>query len=315
MGKTMQKILRSYTLVVILLTLPILIAGCSPRNPVSSVDDSPTPEITASAVPTSTTSPTLKPPTPTETPVPPTQTPTHTPTHTLIPTATSEPPSLVVMQDSECRFGPGTFYDIRAYLSEGDNPVLIGHSEDDDWWNVEEPIFNVTCWLSSNQVSVNGDVSELPVFTPEPTPTAVPSATPDIKGMKVFLVALGTGGPFGCGDGLVYFYSGKQKTGDVARDTKTALHALFKIKSKYVGDYYNPIYNAHLIVKNVDVNHATGKVTVFLEGSIPKPADECEAKRVHDQVWETARQISGYRNIGIHVGNKLLGDLIAVGDR
>jgi len=68
-------------------------------------------------------------------------------------------------------------------------------------------------------------------------------------------------------------------------------------------------------VKNVDVNHATGKVTVFLEGSIPKPPDACEAKRIHDQVWETARQISGYRNIGIRVGNKLLGDLIAVGDR
>jgi hypothetical protein len=206
-------------------------------------------------------------------------------------------------------------YDIRAYLSQGEMPVLVGHTEDDAWWTVEEPNYDAICWLSNELVSVSGDVSNLPVFTPEPTPTPVPTATPEQKGMKVYLVALGTGGPFGCGDGLVHFYSNKPRTNDPEKNTKTALHSLFKIKSKFVGDYYNPVYNAHLVVKVVEINHAAGKVTIYLEGSIPKPHDACEAKRIHDQVWETARQISGYQNIGIRVGDKLLGDLIAVGDK
>jgi hypothetical protein len=132
---------------------------------------------------------------------------------------------------------------------------------------------------------------------------------------KVTWMVLNTGGPFGCGDGLVYYYTGKKRTGDVERDISSALNALLKIRTEFVGNYYNPTHNAHLHVKNVEVNHTTGRVVVYLEGSIPKPADVCEAKRVHDQVWETARQISGYRDVGIHVGNKLLGDLIAVGDR
>jgi hypothetical protein len=93
------------------------------------------------------------------------------------------------------------------------------------------------------------------------------------------------------------------------------MNSLFKLKTKDVGGFYNPVYNAHLYVKDVDVIEETGKVFIYLAGSIPKPANECEAARIHDQVWETARQISGYRNITIRVGNKLLGDLIAVGDR
>ncbi|MBE9474774.1 MAG: hypothetical protein IMY85_07765, partial [Chloroflexi bacterium] len=214
-----------------------------------------------------------------------------------------------------CRTGPGLVYDIRAYLSEGAVPVLLGHTHDNSWWTVEEPEFKAICWVSTEFVSVQGDLENIAILTPAPTPTLVPTPTPNQKGMKIFLVALNTGGPFGCGDGLVYYYTGKKRTGDVERDISAALNALLKIRTKYVGDYYNPTYNAHLHVKNVEVNQATGRVVIYLAGSIPKPADVCEAKRIHDQVWETARQISGYRDVGIHVGNKLLGDLIAVGDR
>jgi hypothetical protein len=206
-------------------------------------------------------------------------------------------------------------YDIRAYLSAGAAPLLLGQSEVAGWWMVEEPEFKAGCWVSTEYASLQGDLDLLPVFTPEPTPTPVPSPTPEQKGMKVFLINPDTGGPFGCGDGLVYFYTGKNRTDSVERDIKAAMNALFKLKTKYVNGFYNPVYNAHLHVTEVDVIEETGKVFIYLAGSIPKPANACEADRIHDQVWETARQISGYRNVTIRVGNKLLGDLIAVGDR
>jgi len=211
--------------------------------------------------------------------------------------------------------GPGVVYNIRAYLSEGAEPILLGHTIDSSWWMVEEPDFQAACWIFADLVTLQGDLDLLPVFTPEPTPTPIPSPTPKIKGMRVFLVNLSTGGPFGCGDGLVYIYTGKQRTDSIEGDLSKALNALFKLKTEYVGEFYNPVHNAHLYVKEVDIIEETGHVFIYLAGSIPKPPDECEAKRIHDQVWETARQISGYRKVTIRVGNKLLGDLIAVGDR
>ncbi len=214
-----------------------------------------------------------------------------------------------------CRTGPGLEYGIQAYLSAGAAPILLGQSEYENWWMIEEPEFKAGCWVSSEYASLEGDLDSLPVFTPEPTPTLLASPTPKLTGMKVFLVNPDTGGPFGCGDGLVYFYTGKQRTDSIERDIKSAMNSLFKLKTKDVGGFYNPVYNAHLYVKDVDVIEETGKVFIYLAGSIPKPANECEAARVHDQVWETARQISGYRNVTIRVGTKLLGDLIAVGDR
>lgn len=221
----------------------------------------------------------------------------------------------MIEQNVTCRTGPGLAYDVRAYLSAGTSPVLLGGSEYENWWMVEEPEFKAACWVSSEYAALQGDLDLLPVFTPEPTPTLSPTPTPKEKGMKVFLINPDTGGPFGCGDGLVYFYTGKQRTDSVERDIKSAMNALFKLKTKNPGGYYNPVYNAHLYVKEVDVIEETGKVFIYLGGSIPKPPNVCEAERIHDQVWETARQISGYRNVTIRVGNKLLGDLIAVGDR
>ncbi|MFN2213708.1 MAG: hypothetical protein ACK2UE_11615 [Anaerolineales bacterium] len=295
----------------ILLILLVISSACSPSA--TTVLDTAPPSPTAEPSATSTSSP--PPPTPTSTPLPPTATLTPTATHTLTPTPTSEPPALTVDQNVACRTGPGLIYDIRAYLPQGSTPLLLGKVGDQSWWMVEEPEFKANCWVSSEVASLQGEPDLLPVFTPEPTPTQVPSPTQKEKGMRVYLVNLNTGGPFGCGDGLVYFSTGKQRTDNVGRNIGAALNALFKLKTKYVGEFYNPVYNAHLYVNGVDVNEQTGNVYVYLAGSIPKPPDECEAKRIHDQVWETVRNVSGYQKVTIRVGTKLLGDLIAVGDR
>lgn len=254
-------------------------------------------------------------PSPTWTLLPPTATftPTHTSTSTITPT--SEPASIVVNQDSACRIGPGLIYDIRTYLTEGALPILLGQDPANQWWFVEEPIHNTTCWVSDEVVSIQGDINSLPALTPEPTSTQAPAESQNEKGLKYFLISLNSGGPFGCGDGLVYFHSGKPITNNDEQNIKSALNALFKVKSKYIGDYYNPVHNAHLNVKSVTVDRASGFAEVFLAGSIPKPADVCEAKRVHDVVWGTVEQFSAVNKARIWVGNHKLGDLIAVGDR
>ena len=292
--------------------LVLLFASACGREPAQIAE---TAEPSATSIPTDTPTNTPPPPTPTNTEPPPTATRTPTPTSTLTTTPTSQPPAIVVDQNVICRTGPGLIYDIRAYLAQGAEPMLLGQTEDNTWLMVEEPEFKAACWVSSEYVILEGDADLLPIFTPEPTPTPIPSPTPKLKGMRIFLVNLDTGGPFGCGDGLVYFISGKQRTGNLERDISSALNALFKLKTEFVGGYYNPVHNAHLYVKGVDVIEENGHVYIYLAGSIPKPPDVCEAERIHDQVWETARQISGYRHITIRVGNNLLGDLIAVGDR
>ena len=184
-------------------------------------------------------------------------------------------------QDVPCWKGPGLVYGIRAYLMMGAEPSVVGHTEDNSWWSVEVPELGAICWLSAEYLTLKGDPDTISILTPGPTPTAEITATPKLGGLKYYLIAMNTGGPFGCGDGLVYFRSGKPKTGNIESDLRSALNALFKVKSKNVGDYYNPVYNAHLHVKSVKVDESTGFAEVYLAGSIPKPADVCEGKRIH----------------------------------
>ena len=126
--------------------------------------------------------------------------------------------------------------------------------------------------------------------------------------MKYFLIIPDNGGPFACGDGLAYFYSGKKGKG-VEDDITVALDALFSLKTEYVGNYYNPVYKSSLKVKDVDVDG--GRATIWLGGNFVKPKSECEAKRIHLQVWETASQFAeiNHRPV-IWVNNVLLGDLL-----
>ncbi len=253
-------------------------------------------------------------PTPT-TPAPPTPTQTSRPTRTPTLTPTSEPASILVRQDSTCLYGPGIVYGIRTYLSAGERPPLFGMTSTEDWFAVEVEALDTVCWLPASVLEISGDLHAVTILTPQPTPTPEPTPTERLRGLKYYLIALGAGGPFGCGDGLVYFFSGKPETGNLEADIKSALNSLFKLKTKDVGGYYNPVYNAHLHVTRVDFDPATGRAEIYLAGAIPKPPDVCESKRIHDAVWATAEQFPAVKDARLWVGPHLLGDLIAVGDR
>lgn len=265
--------------------------------------------------PTVTTSPTPITPSPTITKPPPTATLTPSQTPTFTPTLTNVPPALVVDQDAACRTGPGLIYNIRAYLSAGAVPNLLGQNQEQSWWSVKEPIHNATCWVSSEVVSIEGDFNSVPIFTPEPTPTYQSSPTPKESGIFYYLVALNTGGTIGCGDSLVPVYVGAPSTGDIEKNIHASLHGLLKLKVKELNGYYNPLHNAHLSIGEIRFNKQSGHVEVHFSGSIPKPKDECEYHRLRRALWETIRHYRAVKNVTLWIGDKLIGDIIAIIDR
>jgi hypothetical protein len=206
-------------------------------------------------------------------------------------------------------------YAIRAYLNEGAVPTLLGTVAENEWWSVLEPEFDAECWVSSSVVTVNGDLDLLPEFTPEPTPTTEPTPTSVQKGVIYYLVAKDTGGTLGCGDTLIPVYTGVPRSGNLEKDIHTGLHALLKLKVKEFSGYYNPLHNAHLSTGGIKFNKDSGNVTVNLNGSIPKPKDECEYYRVRAVLWETVRHYRDVTGVTFWIGDKLIGDLIAIIDR
>ena len=307
----MSKTIKLYRLFGLLILLAFM-SGCIPQ---STATLAPVTE-TATAmqiVPTYTNTPspptstaTLQ-PSATSTPTPP---PTKSPTSTPSPTATKEPAALTTDQNSICRSGPGTVYDVVTYLVEGTQADVEGRIEDDSWWLIQVPEVEAACWVSAVLVSVQGDIERLPVLTPPPLPTLSPTPTLTSAGVYYILIAENTGGPFGCGDDLIRIYPGIRSPGGFEDDIKTALNALFSNHSEYYNGLYNPLYQSDLRAKGAELD-ASNTPIIQLGGNLVKPKDECESKRMHAQVWYTVAQYSPNR-AKIFLNNSLLGDLLVV---
>lgn len=110
-------------------------------------------------------------PPPTNTPAPPTATMTLTPTPAF--TSTPAAPQLSVSVDTNCRTGPGRIYDYVGALVVGEKAQPLGRDSGGAYWYVRLAS-GMMCWLWGEYASVTGDVSQLPVFTPPPTPTPPP---------------------------------------------------------------------------------------------------------------------------------------------
>lgn len=106
---------------------------------------------------------------PTDTPLPPA--PTSTPT--LAFTHTPSAPQLSVSVDTNCRTGPGRIYDYVGALVVGERAEPLGRDAGSGYWYVRLSS-GTMCWLWGEYATVSGDVSQLPVFTPPPTPTPPP---------------------------------------------------------------------------------------------------------------------------------------------
>jgi uncharacterized protein YraI len=111
-------------------------------------------------------------PLPTETPAP-TATPMPVMTETESPTATSTSGAVAfINENTNCRSGPSTNFPVIFTALKGDSLNIVSKSTLDDYVVVEVPNApGQTCWLWTEYVTVQGDVSTLPVATPPPTPT------------------------------------------------------------------------------------------------------------------------------------------------
>jgi hypothetical protein len=130
--------------------------------------------------------PTATPEPATATPVPPTDTPLP-PTATPVPptgTPTPSQPMAVPKQNINLREGPGTGYAIAGSAKPAQALEIVGQNADGTWWQVC-CVAKKRVWLSVPLVTVQGDVTGVPVPadipTPPPKPTSAPAARLPVK--------------------------------------------------------------------------------------------------------------------------------------
>lgn len=121
-------------------------------------------------------------PTPSFTPSPAfTQTPAYTPT----PTATSTPtyPYLILSQATNCRTGPGKNYDLIDTFYPGQTIEALAQDPFGEYWYVRSPNTpSVFCWMWGYYAS-GGNLFNVAVFTPPPSPTPAPNFDLSFAGM------------------------------------------------------------------------------------------------------------------------------------
>ena len=124
------------------------------------------------------------PPPPTDTSPPDTIAPTPSLTPTPKPTLTATPaPYVLVSGNTNCRFGPGSVYDLLHTYLAGDQASLVGKSPDGKfWYTTDQSGIIPDCWLWGQYATPVGDTNLLPIFTPPPTPTPNPSFTVSFEG-------------------------------------------------------------------------------------------------------------------------------------
>lgn len=130
---------------------------------------------TSSATPTPTASPTLTPSatlTPSETPTPsmtagPSLTPTKTlrpsRTPTITPTPTYAPPQAHVLEQANCRYGPGAAYLYEWGLYPKDRVEIYGRNKQGDWAYVHPWTFEGYCWVKTSLLDIfRGNIWDAP---------------------------------------------------------------------------------------------------------------------------------------------------------
>jgi len=121
----------------------------------------------------------LQPTAPPPTEPPPEDTPKPTTIPTVTPTDTPSVPILTVTQNTNCRSGPGTVYDLVYIFMIGDEAEIIGRSSVVNYVIIKVPDSSGrTCWLWTQYAVITGNINALPESTPPPTPTPAATATP-----------------------------------------------------------------------------------------------------------------------------------------
>jgi hypothetical protein len=146
--------------IILLITIAGFLQACSglmPANQQSATitttetifqTDSPEPSKTN----TSTSTPT-KAPNPTIT-----ETPTITYTATISLTPTFDFPDGIVIEQSNCRYGPAIAYLFAAGLYAGDKVEIWGRTQSGTWLWVQPEKISYQCWVAASQLNIHGDI-------------------------------------------------------------------------------------------------------------------------------------------------------------
>ncbi len=169
------------TMVLLVLTACSPFAATTPHLPTATsaaANPSVTPLITTKAAPptathqpTATTAPAQLPsPTPTSSETP-TIAPSNTPTETPLPTITPTYAILrgTVLEQANCRYGPGAAYLYKYGVYAGYYMNMIGRNETGSWVVVQAIGGTNPCWVKASLIDIKGDVMSLaPMSLPLP---------------------------------------------------------------------------------------------------------------------------------------------------
>ena len=116
----------------------------------------------------------------TATSVPNTITPTVGPTGTITPTYSV--PMLKVLQQTNCRMGPGPDYEVvYTYLAWKELEIVGAYPQENYWLVKSDQSPTGTCWLWGEYVEVSGSYWAVSSVTPPPTATIPPPQAPVAK--------------------------------------------------------------------------------------------------------------------------------------
>jgi hypothetical protein len=116
-----------------------------------------------------------------------TPSPTGLPNGSATITPTFSVPMLTVLEDTNCRTGPGEEYEVIFTYLAGKDLEIAGRYDPGNFWLVksnESP--TGTCWLWGEFVEVTGSYSTVPSVTPPPTATLAPPRQPGVEKWEFF---------------------------------------------------------------------------------------------------------------------------------
>src|SRR5574341_1666676 len=90
------------------------------------------------------------------------------------PTSTISAPILTINDPTNCRSGPGANFQLIMAFAPGTKLILLGKDTADNYWLVQIPQTQNTCWASGEYATASGNFASLPEVTP--TAGAVNSA-------------------------------------------------------------------------------------------------------------------------------------------
>jgi hypothetical protein len=145
--------------IVAFVMLLVVLSACNASVPTEPVDQGPGVD---QATPTASATP------------PPTATDTESSSHVYV----------SVSMDTNCRKGPGKFYDYLGGLLVGETAEVLATDPTGHYLYIANPDGPGFCYIWDQYATLTGDKGPLPVYTPEPTPTPSPSYTFAFKGIE-----------------------------------------------------------------------------------------------------------------------------------